>query len=184
MTFDLATILFFDEVNRFQFFFIFSYFADGFAFAGESLTGKAVGAKDNILLSKTVRQLMYWGMGAAIITSLAYLAGIDIFMKALTSNHNIRELAKEYSFWVIIIPITSTAAFMWDGIYVGVTASKEMRNVMIISSVIVFLPAYYLTQSIWGNDALWFALNLFMAARTLLMWVRWNNVKSTHGLRH
>lgn len=168
----------------FQFFFIFSYFADGFAFAGESLTGKAVGAKDNILLSKTVRQLMYWGMGAAIITSLAYLAGIDIFMKALTSNHNIRELAKEYSFWVIIIPITSTAAFMWDGIYVGVTASKEMRNVMIISSVIVFLPAYYLTQSIWGNDALWFALNLFMAARTLLMWVRWNNVKSTHGLRH
>ena len=166
----------------FQFFFIFSYFADGFAFAGESLTGKAVGANDKKLLSRTVNQLLYWGMGAAIATSLAYIAGIDVFMKALTSNITIREMAKEYSFWVVIIPVTSTAAFMWDGIYVGVTASKEMRNVMIISSIAVFLPAFYLTQNFWGNDALWFALNVFMAARTLLMWIRWRQVKINHGL--
>ncbi len=164
----------------FQFFFIFSYFADGFAFAGESLTGKAVGARNNLLLSKTVKQLLYWGWGAALVTSLSYVFGIDLFMTLLTSNEEIRLMAKEYSIWVIIIPITSTAAFIWDGIYVGITASKEMRNAMIISSLVIFLPAYYLTRNLMGNDALWLALNLFMAARTILMWLMWYKVRNNH----
>ncbi len=157
----------------FQFFFIFSYFADGFAFAGEALTGKATGAKDKSLLNNTISKLFYWGWGAAITTSLIYMVGIDLMMSILSNNIDLREIAKEYSIWVILIPITSTAAFIWDGIYVGVTASKEMRNVMIISSLLIFLPAYYLTAGYWGNDALWFAMNLFMAVRTLLMWYLW-----------
>jgi len=157
----------------FQFFFIFSYFADGFAFAGEALTGKATGAKDKSLLNNTISKLFYWGWGAAITTSLIYMVGIDLMMSILSNNIDLREIAKEYSIWVILIPITSTAAFIWDGIYVGVTASKEMRNVMIFSSLLIFLPAYYLTAGYWGNDALWFAMNLFMAVRTLLMWYLW-----------
>ncbi len=163
----------------FQFFFIFSYFADGFAYAGESLTGKSYGAKDKLVLKYTINHLLYWGWGAAIITSLFYIIGIDFFMGFLTSNEMIKEMANDYKIWVIIIPLTSTAAFIWDGIYVGVTASKEMRNVMIISSVVVFLPSYYLTQGIWGNDALWFALNMFLASRTVLMWLWWKmNIKN------
>ena len=163
----------------FQFFFIFSYFADGFAYAGESLTGKYYGAKDKLVLKYTINHLLYWGWGAAMITSLFYIIGIDFFMGFLTSNEMIKEMANDYKIWVIIIPLTSTAAFIWDGIYVGVTASKEMRNVMIISSVVVFLPSYYLTQGIWGNDALWFALNMFLASRTVLMWLWWKmNIKN------
>lgn len=157
----------------FQFFFIFSYFADGFAFAGEALTGKAFGANNRTLLKSTISHLFYWGWGAAILTSLIYFFGIDLLMSILTTNESIRSLAKEYNFWVIIIPLTSTAAFIWDGIYVGVTASKEMRNVMIISTLLIFLPAYFLTYNSWGNNALWFALNLFMFGRTILMWVMW-----------
>ncbi len=86
-------------------------------------------------------------------------------------------MAINYRLWVIIIPLTSTAAFIWDGIFIGVTASKEMRNAMIISSLLIFLPAYYITVNYWGNNALWFALNLFMIARGLLMWIMWRKIK-------
>lgn len=82
-----------------------------------------------------------------------------------------------YRLWIIIIPLTSTAAFIWDGIFIGVTASKGMRNAMIISSLLIFLPSYYLTSNSMGNNSLWFALNLFMIARSLLMWVMWRRMK-------
>lgn len=157
----------------FQFFFIFSYFADGFAYAGEALTGKALGEKNTPLLKLTVSKLFIWGWGAAIITTLAYFFGLDIFMKIMTSNTELLNLANDYKIWVIIIPITSIAAFIWDGIFVGVTKSKGMRNAMIVSSLFIFLPAYYLTRDIWDNHALWFALNLFMAARGIMMWIIW-----------
>lgn len=98
-------------------------------------------------------------------------------MKLLTSNNELIELSKEYSIWVILIPLTSLGAFIWDGIYIGTTASKQMRNVMIISSIFIFLPAYYFTANSWGNNALWFALNVFMLVRTLLMWAGWRTIK-------
>ncbi len=161
----------------FQFFFMFSYFADGFAYAGEALTGKALGAGNKKLLSNTVKHLFNWGWGAAIFTSLIFATGLEQFMKIMTSNSDLLEMAGKYQIWVIIIPLTSSAAFIWDGIFVGVTASKGMRNAMIISSLIVFLPAYYLTANHWGNDALWFALNLFMLTRGLLMWLMWRRMK-------
>ncbi len=161
----------------FQFFFIFSYFADGFAFAGEALTGKAFGANNKVLLKQTITKLFHWGWGAAILTSLVYLISIDTLMSFLTTNQLILETAKDFNIWVIIIPLTSTAAFIWDGIYVGVTASKEMRNAMIISTIFVFIPIYFITASFWGNNSLWFALNAFMVARAFLMWMNWQKIK-------
>ncbi|MAE09276.1 MAG: MATE family efflux transporter [Bacteroidetes bacterium] len=161
----------------FQFFFIFSYFADGFAFAGEALTGKAIGAGDRRLLNRMVRNLFYWGAGAAILASFVYAIGLEPLMKIMTSNSLLLEMSMNYSIWVVIIPLTSSAAFIWDGIFIGVTAAKDMRNAMIISSLVIFLPAYYLTANLWGNDALWFALNLFMMARGVLMWLMWKRMK-------
>jgi len=161
----------------FQFFFIFSYFADGFAYAGEALTGKAYGAKNNKLLSITIKYLFYWGWGAAIVTSLVFFIGISPLMRILTNIPSLHEMAMNYRLWIIIIPLTSTAAFIWDGIFIGVTASKGMRNAMIISSILIFLPAYYLTERSMGNNGLWFALNLFMIARGLLMWIMWRRMK-------
>lgn len=161
----------------FQFFFIFSYFADGFAYAGEALTGKAIGGGNRNLLRNTVNYLFYWGWGAAVVTSIIFILGLSHLMQLLTSNISLQEMAINYQFWVIIIPITSIAAFIWDGIFIGVTASKEMRNAMILSSFVVFLPAYYITVDQWGNNALWFALNLFMIARGLLMWIMWRKIK-------
>jgi MATE family multidrug resistance protein len=70
-----------------------------------------------------------------------------------------------------MLPLTSIAAFIWDGIYVGVTASKAMRNTMIISAFVIFLPVYYSTIHILGNNGLWLALELFMIARGITMWI-------------
>ncbi len=160
-----------------QFFFIFSYFADGFAYAGEALMGKALGAKNKKNLSFTVQHLFYWGGGAALLASFLFFVGLEPMLKLMTSNNDLREMAMQYSLWIVIIPLTSSAAFIWDGIFVGVTESKGMRNAMIISSLIIFLPSYYITVVYLGNDALWLSLNLFMLARGLLMWTMWQRVK-------
>ena len=160
-----------------QFFFIFSYFADGFAYAGEALTGKALGAHDKKTLNSTIKHLFYWGGGAALLVSFIFLIGIKPMMNIMTSNLKLQEIALQYQMWVIIIPLTSSAAFIWDGIFVGVTASKGMRNAMIISSIFIFLPTYYLSVGYWGNNALWLSLNIFMLARGLLMWYMWRKVK-------
>jgi len=160
-----------------QFFMIFSYFADGFAYAGEALTGKALGAKDKVNLNYTVKHLFYWGGGAAVLASFVFFIGLEPMLKLMTSNKEIREIALQYSIWVVIIPLTSSAAFIWDGIFVGVTASKGMRNAMIISAIFIFLPSYYIAVVYIGNNALWLSLNLFMFARGVLMWFMWGRVK-------
>ena len=155
----------------FQFFFFFSYFADGFAFAGEALAGKAKGSGSLLLLKKTVNRLFVWGLCIALFTSLIYLVGLKHFMYILTDNVAIINLTKEYSWWVILLPLTGTAAFIWDGIYVGVTAAKAMRNTMILSTIFIFLPAFYLFFPLLGNHGLWLALQLFMISRGLSMWL-------------
>jgi len=154
----------------FQFFFIFSYFADGFAFAGEALTGKVKGAGDMGSLRKTVKYLFYWGWGASLLFMLAFIVSIQPLMHLMTDNQELIHLSYDYRFWIFLLPLTSGAAFIWDGIYIGVTASKAMRNTMIVASLVVFLPAYFFTYQLMGNHSLWLALNLFMLSRGLLMW--------------
>ncbi|MBN2639066.1 MAG: MATE family efflux transporter [Bacteroidales bacterium] len=155
----------------FQFFFFFSYFADGFAYAGEALTGKAKGSGNAELLKNTVKYLFRWGWAIAISISIIYWLSLNFLMQIMTSNVILLDLSKQYSFWIIILPITSFAAFIWDGVYIGVTASKALRNTMIISSVLVFLPAFYFGFHLLGNHALWLAINLFMIARGISMWI-------------
>jgi len=155
----------------FQFFFFFSYFADGFAFAGEALAGKAKGSGSFMLLKSTVNRLFVWGLGIAIMTGIIYLIGLKYFMYVLTDNQGILNLAKEYYWWVVLLPLTGIAAFIWDGIYVGVTAAKAMRNTMILSTIFIFLPAFYLFFPSLGNHGLWLALQLFMISRGLSMWL-------------
>lgn len=155
----------------FQFFFFFSYFADGFAFAGEALAGKAKGSGSFVLLKSTVNRLFVWGLGIAVMTGIIYLVGLKYFMYILTDNRDILNLAKEYYWWVVLLPLTGIAAFIWDGIYVGVTAAKAMRNTMILSVIFIFLPAFYLLFPYFGNNGLWMALQLFMISRGLSMWL-------------
>ena len=110
-------------------------------------------------------------MGASLLFSLLYFVGLKPLMWVMTDNEMLISLAIQYKWWIILIPLTSGAAFIWDGIYIGVTASKAMRNTMIIASLFVFLPSYYLTINPLGNDGLWLSLNLFMLSRGLLLWL-------------
>lgn len=151
-----------------QFFMIFSYLIDGFAYAAEALTGKYTGERNALLLKKTVRILFIWGAALSIPFSLSYLFAGKYLIYILTSNPEVIERVRPFMFWTAIIPLITYPAFLWDGIYIGATASRGMRNSMLVSVLLVFLPAYYLLQSPLGNHGLWLAMMLFMLSRGLL----------------
>jgi MATE family multidrug resistance protein len=148
---------------------LFSYLIDGFAYAAESLVGKYYGGEDPIRLKQVIRRLFTWGLMISIPFTLVYLFAGDMLLYILTDNAIIIEKTSPYMFWMAMIPLITFAAFLWDGIYVGATASVQMRNVMLISTLLVFLPSYYLLIDLMGNNGLWLALMLFMSVRGLLM---------------
>ena len=110
---------------------IFSYFTDGFAYAGEALTGKYIGAQDRPMLRQTIKWTFIWSMGLALMFMVIYqVAGVPM-LKMMTSDHAVVEAAKDYLPWLLLMPVVGCAAFTWDGIYIGATASKDMRNSML-----------------------------------------------------
>ena len=154
-----------------QFFYIFSYFTDGFAYAGEALVGRFTGAHDINNLKKTIRYLFYWGLGLTLPFTLLYWVFPETFIHLISDQPGLAEQARPYYIYMILIPVITFAAFLWDGIYIGATAAKEIRNTMIIASLFVFLPAWFLLMPRFGNHGLWIAFLLFMVARGVSMTV-------------
>ena len=110
---------------------IFSYFTDGFAYAGEAMTGRFIGAKDEPMLRQTIKWTFVWSMSIALIFMLIYqFAGVPM-LKMMTSDSSVVEASREYIPWLLLMPIIGCAAFTWDGIYIGATASKAIRNSML-----------------------------------------------------
>ncbi|WP_159518806.1 MATE family efflux transporter [Sunxiuqinia indica] len=151
-----------------QFLLFFAFFIDGFAYAGEAISGRFVGEKNRSQFLKLTRLLFYWGSILALAFGIFYLFANRIILSVLTNQQNIIETALNFKLWVVITPIVSFASFIWDGVYIGSTASKEMRNSMIGASMLVFLPSYFLLQPIIGNHALWLAMMLFMLSRGVI----------------
>lgn len=151
----------------FQFLYFFSYFIDGFAYAAEALVGKYTGAGDKVMVRKIVKRLFQWGFLLASAYVVIYLLFATHILRLLTDHEEVIAAAAEYLPWVIILPLVTFAAFLWDGIFVGATASAAMRNSMLIATLLIFLPAYYLLSPVMGNHGLWLAMMLFMAARGL-----------------
>lgn len=149
-----------------QFLMFYSYFIDGFAYAGEALTGKYVGARKQLQLKKLVRTLFAWGGGLTLLFSGVYYFGNHLILNALTNQQAIIEAAKPFLPWVVAIPIMSTASYIWDGIYIGATASRGMLYSM-LGSTMLFYPLYFLLVEYMGNHALWLAMIVFMAGRGL-----------------
>jgi MATE family multidrug resistance protein len=152
-----------------QFLWILSYFMDGFAFAAEALVGKAIGMKDKKLLRNTVSTIFKMGLFVSIIVTIIYFFGNESIFRILTDKEDIITLSRDFEFWIWLMPLVTFAAFIWDGIYIGATAGTLMRNSMIIASLVLFLPIYYLFESQLGNHALWLALMFFMAARGIIL---------------
>ncbi len=152
-----------------QFFMFFSFLIDGFAHASEALTGRFIGAGQRRSLEKSIRLLFRWGTGISIFFTAIYLAGGGVIFRLLTDNADVISNAKPFFFWVVMVPMVSYTAFLWDGIYIGATAGKQMRNAMLIATLLVFFPAYLLAGRLLGNHGLWLAFILFMIARGITM---------------
>lgn len=155
----------------FQFFYFFSYFMDGFAYAAEALTGRYLGANDPLSLKRLIRKLFAWGVGLALLFTLIYLSAGTVILTWLTNNQEVLQNTKPYLLWIATIPLLTFAAFLWDGIYIGATASVAMRNSMVIITLLIFLPVYYLLRTPLGNHGLWLATMLFMASRGIFLTV-------------
>ncbi len=150
-----------------QYLLLFSYIMDGFAYSAEALAGKYYGAKNNKSLKKMIKYIFAWGTLLAIIFTLVYSVFQDKILIVLTDNEQVIQAAQPYVFWVMLIPLASFAGFLWDGIYIGTTASKPMRNTMLVSAFFIFFPVYYLFVDTMGNHALWMSMILFLFARSL-----------------
>ncbi len=122
---------------------IFSYFTDGFAYAGEAMTGKYIGARDGQMLRQTVKWTFVWSMGIAVIFMGIYqFAGVPL-LRMMTSDPLVVDASREYIPWLLLMPVIGCAAFTWDGIYIGATASKAIRNSM-LWAVVGFASVWFI----------------------------------------
>lgn len=153
-----------------------AYALDGIANAAEALVGRAVGARDPAGLRAAVRRTLGWSaLFGATFSLLYWLAGPGI-IGLLTNLPDIRATALEYLPWLVVLPVVSLWSFLYDGVFVGATLSREMRVVMTGSAALVFLPVWYATRGL-GNHGLWLAFTVFMVARGLGMHLWFNRLK-------
>ncbi len=143
---------------------------DGFAHAAEALVGKAVGEKRRDALERSVQLALKWSLIFAVGFCLLYIILGPLLIRVLTNLPDVRSTTMRYLPWLIVSPLVSVWAFLYDGVYVGATRSREMRDIMLISAFAVFMPAWYLLQD-FGNHGLWLAFTLFMASRGIGMHV-------------
>ena len=141
---------------------------DGFAHAAEALVGKAIGQKNRNALQHSVRLCLKWSLMFAVGFCLLYLLFGPLLIRTLTDLDDVRDTAMRYLPWLVLSPLVSVWSFLYDGVYVGATRAREMRDIMLFSSLAVFLPAWFLLQG-YGNHGLWLAFTLFMASRGLGM---------------
>ncbi len=145
-----------------------SFGLDGIAHAAEALVGKATGEGNRESLQRSVQLTLKWSLVFAAGFSLCYLIGGPILIRVLTDLPDVQQTTLRYLPWMIASPLISVWSFLYDGVYVGATRAREMRNIMVMSALVVFMPAWYLLQWL-GNDGLWLAFMLFMASRGIGM---------------
>ena len=163
-------------------FMFFSYFVDGFAYAGEALVGKAFGegnrehAPETGSVSAVVRTLFLWSLGVGLVFTVLYAFWGNECMALMTSDADVLTAAGRYMGWLVAMPVVSALAFMWDGIYVGATAGIQIRNAMIWAAV-GFVALYAATYRFCGPQALYIAYFAHLAARVIYLTAVWRRVE-------
>ncbi|MBR1414262.1 MAG: MATE family efflux transporter [Prevotella sp.] len=156
-----------------QFFMMYSYMTDGFAFAGEALSGRFLGAGDQNGLRQVVHRLFWWGGAVALLFTVVYLLCGMPLLRLLTSDAAVVAAAREYLPWAVLIPAAGMAAFVWDGIFIGTTRSRGML-VSCFWAAVTFFVVWFVLSPLWGNNALWLALLVYLAMRGLVQTFLWN----------
>ncbi len=150
-----------------QFFMLFSFFADGFAHAGEALVGRFIGAKNQTSLKRVIKLLFIWGLSISLPFTIIYAFFSEQLLFILTDNQEVIKASAPYLIYIAFIPLAGFPSFIWDGIYIGATASKGMRNSMLFATFVFFVPVFFIFRESLGNHALWLALLLFLIGRGL-----------------
>ena len=161
-------------------FMFFSFFVDGFAFAGEALVGKAFGEMkgskaESTELRGVVRSLFNWALCVGLIFTALYAMWGKGCIELLTSDADVIYASGRYMGWLIAMPIISTLAFMWDGVYVGATAGVPIRNSMIWAAV-GFVVGYIATYRFVGPQALYIGYFAHLIARAVYLTAKWKSV--------
>lgn len=152
-----------------QFLSIVAYALDGFAFAAESLVGQAVGARRPARLRHAAWLTSQWGMAGAVALALGFALGGGAIIDLLTTSPGVRTEARVYLPWLVLAPLLGIAAWMLDGIFIGATRTREMRNAMLVS-VGLYVPLLIVLPQIMGNHGLWAALMILSLLRGLTLW--------------
>ena len=147
-----------------QLYILFSYVMDGFAYAGEALGGKYFGAGNARAFHDVVKRIFLWGAGITVGFTAAYAIGGPSFLRLLTNEAQVISASGEYFFWALLIPVAGVAAFVWDGIFIGITATRGMLISSFVASVAFFLT-YWLLKPSLGNHALWAAFIVYLLLR-------------------
>ncbi|ATJ81276.1 MATE family efflux transporter [Halomonas beimenensis] len=147
-----------------QFVMLTSYGLDGFAHAAEALTGRSVGRRRFDEFAATVRGAARFSLATAGAAALAFALGGELLIAALTDLPAVRDTAGHYLPWMVAMPLIAVWSYLLDGVFIGATAIREMRN-SIFLALAAYLPTWWLTQG-WGNHGLWLAFTLFTAVRS------------------
>ena len=147
-----------------QMFTIFSYIMDGFAYAAEALSGKFYGARNRAALDAIIKRLFGWGLAMAVLFTIVYVSGGRSFLSLLTSDAEVINASSEYFAWAVLIPVAGIAAFVWDGVFIGITETAGMLLSSVIAAT-VFFTIYLSTSPYIHNHALWLAFISFLAMR-------------------
>ncbi len=151
-----------------QLFMLFSYFMDGFAFAGEAMVGKYIGANDHLNLKASIKALFQWGLGMALLFTAIYTLGGTSFLSMLSSDASVIQASADYFYWAVAIPLSGIMAFTWDGIFIGATRTRAMLLSMAIA-MICFFVIYFSLFPTMGNHALWLAFISYLAIRGIVL---------------
>ncbi|WP_075214928.1 MATE family efflux transporter [Mongoliimonas terrestris] len=151
-----------------NFFLIGGYFLDGLANAAEQLAGRAVGARRRDVFVAAVRLTIAWGFVFAAVAAGLLMAFGGVFIDIMTTAPDVREAARAFLPWAALTPLAGVLAFQMDGVYIGATWSREMRNMM-LASVVVYLLVLAVAIPVLGNHGLWLALLVFLGARGITL---------------
>lgn len=150
-----------------QFYMLFSYVMDGFAYAGEALSGRYYGARNAVALGRTVARLFRWGFGLAVAFTLVYALGGDAFLSLLTDEPSVVSASHTYYYWALAIPLAGVAAFVWDGVFIGCTMTRGMLVSMALAAATFFI-LYYSLYGTFANHGLWAAFIAYIFVRGIV----------------
>lgn len=163
-----------------QLYILFSYVVDGFAFAGEAMSGRYLGAGNAMGLRQTVRRVFFWGTAIALLFTVVYALGGERFLALLTDEASVVKAAAAYFPWAVAVPLAGVAAFVWDGVFIGVTATRGMLLSSLVATL-VFFAVYVVFKASLGNHALWMAFVVYLAVRGVMQTALWKRVKKARG---